>query len=68
VNRLGKHGSTELQQAFEVIAEMELPPIKMQLNLKYRRRIDQNLLQVMGIEKPDNILDKLYSALEPNLS
>jgi hypothetical protein len=68
VNRLGKYGSTELQQAFEVIAEMELPPIKMQLNLKYRRRIDQNLLQVMGIEKPDNILDKLYSALEPNLS
>jgi type I restriction-modification system DNA methylase subunit len=68
VNRLSKHGSTELQQAFESIAEMELPPIKVQLNLKYRRRIDQNLLQVMGIEKPENILDKLYSLLEPNLS
>ncbi len=68
VDRLDKHALVEIERAFEVIAEMELPPIKIQLNLQYRRRIDRELLEAMRIEKSESALSQLYSVLEPNLS
>jgi hypothetical protein len=68
VDGLDKHATTELARAFEVISEMELPPMKLQLSSHCRRRLDRNLLEAMRIDKPDTILSQLYSALEPNLS
>jgi hypothetical protein len=68
VDGLHKHAATEVARAFEVISEMELPPMKLQLGSNYRRRIDRNLLKAMGVDKPDSSLSQLYSALEPNLS
>jgi hypothetical protein len=68
VEMLKKHAALELSRAFERIMEMELPSLKFQLSSHYRRELDENLLEAMGIGEVEGVLGELYSAVEPNLS
>lgn len=68
VDGLDKDAAAGVARAFEVISEMELPPLKLQLDSNYRREVDEKLLKAMGIEETEGSLSKLYSALKPNLS
>ena len=68
LDSLSKRDAEELEKEFRSILGMKLPPIKQQLNTGYRRNIDRILLEAMGIEEQEEVLRKMYSALEPRLS
>jgi hypothetical protein len=68
IDSLNKDATTEVSRAFDEIWEMELPPLKSQLGLHYRRDIDERLLEAIGIDEVEGNLDKLYAAVRPNLS
>jgi hypothetical protein len=68
IDVLSKDAATEVSRTFEEILEKDLPPLKSQLGSHYRRDIDEKLLEALDIDEIESNLDKLYSAIRPNLS
>jgi hypothetical protein len=63
VNALSGKTLSELEKSVDELSDMRLPPVRLQLGLDYRLSIDRTFLDVIGINEPETLLDRLYSSL-----
>jgi hypothetical protein len=63
VNALSGKTLSELEKSVDELSDMRLPPVRLQLGLDYRLSIDRTFLDVIGINEPETLLNRLYSSL-----